>query len=372
MSAPIETTLVAAAPPAEVMAQPELDNPPTPSPSKSWHSSGKLNFSEQQINRVVGSIPKPGDKDNSQQLLHNALVKAAIKLLLNTTEHAYRLHEAIDHEISKITQAEKTEDMWQKEPNYVGALDKGWQAQWIVAQDKVLSPQLPFTREFLDTLESKDPRIISHLFQLFTGTTPYTEIPPECKASRSLTSQVFAARAHEIGSFMKGWRKKYCTQNSIDLKKGGAYELVFDEHAKCTEVKFMGGRCSVAIDPSETIITDQFVMKDPLSVQNCMVYKGINKFRLLDCFGDAPNGPKVMLALNTAGKRQKKANPLQAHATHVASHRAEATQAIVAATFEEHTDFVGIARKKEMAETLKRASARAQESATRRRTLALT
>lgn len=169
---------------------------------------------------------------------------------------------------------------------------------------------------------------------------------------------------------MKNWRSAHCTANSINLKTGGPYRLQFT-NGQCTKVMFMFGAADVDIDPTQCVVTPDFTMKDPLSMQNCTVFKGMSKFRLVDCFA-VNTRPKAVLALNSSGKRQKKSNPLIAIADDVSREFEEHMQEVETHTFKESEVFVGEARKKRMAETLKVASQRAQESMKRRRTLSLT
>ena len=101
-------------------------------------------------------------------------------------------------------------DEWTKEPKYVRDLDKGWMAQWMVTHDsRVSEVGKAITREALDILSVTDNSIIANLFQVFTMTSPYTELPQPCRESKALTAVVFSRRAQQVGGLMQGWRARH-------------------------------------------------------------------------------------------------------------------------------------------------------------------
>lgn len=191
---------------------------------------------DKMVKRVVGSLPKlvpSGDKkaDHEAELIRNALV-SAIELLLRNMDKALFLEGSLTAAL-KNSEVKSDDDSWARPPKYVGGLEKGWMAQWIVKYDEMASQDHPtrFSREFLDFLESRDSKMVANLFQLFTGTSAYTELPAECKDSKSLTALVFTRRAQDIGNFMKGFRDTKCTPGNngeVDLMKAMPYKLIWE------------------------------------------------------------------------------------------------------------------------------------------------
>lgn len=295
-------------------------------------------------------------------------MRQTLTMVLTNQSHVHLLQGLIGNALEK--QIVRTEDSWLKPPRYVGCLDKGWMAQWIVRYDDKASQQDPISREFLDALEAADPKIIANLFQMFTVTTPYTELPGPCQKSKGVAGLTFTRRAQSIGNFMGNWRQKVAVGASLDPSKAGAYQLQFDEKGQCTEVVFLG-KDKVKL-PAEIVITKEFVMKDPFSVANCMVVKGMAKYRLLECWPE-DQGPRALLP--PSGKKSKNdknsTNPLVTIAEKVAKDINKAKEEVASGFIGEVSDFVGQARKKRLAETLKAASERAAESSKRRREVSL-
>ncbi len=278
------------------------------------------------------------------------------------------LHGVLTNALTKTVP--KSEDAWAKIPKFVGALDKGWMAQWLVKYDSQASTADPITRELLDALESSDPKIIGLLFRMFTMTGEYTEMPEVMQKSRAVSALVFARRAQTVGLFMKDWRKNAVTGTTIDVKKGSAYQLKFNEDGNCTEVLFMN-KGSVDIDPDEVRITKKNMMKDPFSIQNCTLVKGWQKYRLLDLFPD-DQGPKAhLLPCGKKGGKDKVPNQLIVLANTIARDQDTAKGEVEKGFIPEQADFVGVARKQKMAASLKAASEKAMESQKRRRVVSV-
>ena len=130
------------------------------------------------------------------------------------------------------------------------------------------------------------------------------------------------------------------------------------------------GRAEAEVDVEEVRITESFGMKDPYSIQNCMVFKGMSRFRLMDSFAEE-TGPKALLPL--PGKRG--CAPQQSVLMSLAE-EFKAEVATTTATIQQHfhaesSSYFGETRQRQVSENLRMASIKAQESSKRRRTIAL-
>lgn len=328
---------------------------------------------ERSIQRVLAMVPKPKKpagspaKEGAQKDVEYHTMCSAIRTLLSNQHRILFLNGVLLQALS--SNDDTTDDAWLRPPKYVCNIDKGWMAQWMVKNDP--SDGLSIDREFLDNLESQDARTIGLLFQMFTGTAPYTEVPELMRNSKSLTGSVFAQRANVIGNFMKDWRKQCCTGNVIDMKKGAAYQITFPKDAAfATEVTFMR-KFKAEINPEEVRISTGFEMRDPFSIQNCTVVKGMSRFKLIDSLSAEQEGPKtILVASGKKGAKYKSPLQILAEEFHTAEESRKTNQQYT--NFDESASFVGEARRQKQADKLKAASERAQASLKRKRTIALT
>ena len=168
---------------------------------------------------------------------------------------------------------------------------------------------------------------------------------------------------------MDGWRKRSCNGNRIQALEGGPYKLRFGDDVPCSHLVFMG-RADAAVDVDEVRITESFGMKDPYLIQNCMVFKGMSRYRLMDSFAEE-NGPKALLPL--PGKRgcKPQQSVLMGLAEEVKAQVASTTATIQQHFRAESSSYVGETRQRQVTENLRMASMKAQESSKRRRTIAL-
>jgi len=346
-------------------------------------NSGKASERAAQVTkRIVAAVPKVlPSKDAAAGSSADAQVRYqamcdAIGLLVEHADHILLLKGLLEQRVGEFGQ--RSEDAWAKTPKYVGHLDKNWCAAWIVKYDESASPAgKRMDREFLDAIESSDSKAIHNLFQLFTGTGPYQEVPVEAQQSKNIAALVFTRRAQDIGSFVKGYREHKCAAGGLDPRRGGAYSLKFegpDGGAQlCTEITFIGGE-KVAVDTNVVRNTPGFIMSDPFSITRCSVSLGMACYRLYDSFPPG-HGPKSVIADVGTGRRSgassKEENPLVALAKAVSADLAKAKQDIEKGFIQEDDAFVGQARRTRLADNLRQASAKAQALGKRRRTVAL-
>ena len=223
------------------------------------------------------------------------------------------------------------------------------------------------TTGLLDEWESKDPKIIPNLFQLFTATSPYTLLPAACKTSSSVANLVFDARVKQLGTLIAQWLQHALEgtgrNSSISEAHGGAYRFHWVDNI-LQKISFLDGTEAPA-DVHVDLRT--FDLKDRFSIQHATLERGIAKYPCIDFFSEGQGPKKYLIA---SGKRSKKNVVLQGIAERVLQDKEAAELEARKGKFD-IVPLVGVARKRQLAESLKTASAKAAENAKRRRTLSL-
>ena len=171
------------------------------------------------------------------------------------------------------------------------------------------------TQDFLSKVEEEDSENILNLFYFEAQIMPHLNFPSQC-STNYLATRAFDSRAEEVGNRLLRFVENggFREDGSLDFKKGGCYELEFEDD-KASTVKHISG-ATVTL-PSHVLITQEFTLHDNHMDHLARVELKPSMFALWTFFDDSHPFVKLII-------KEKKAQTLVDHAI-------KAEQAAVAA-----------------------------------------
>ena len=256
---------------------------PFHTPTKTARSSGDDDHKDDQLSPLAKRIPgvkKGGDPKEfrRKELCRKSLVRI-VDYLVKHEDQCPEIWSMITTDVISVEQHKPIELFFADPPKCVNKTDPLFRAQWIVDNSEG-TIQMADIRH----LHAGDEQFIEDVTNMFCKWSGNEPLSKECQERRVLC-KVMTLRYEDVGCLTISAWWQLCwvpSTKTINWMLGGCYQLKFDDAVVIGATHRSGKQVEVV--PTDTLITDKFVIENSCSEMNATAVLKASRVKLCDLF----------------------------------------------------------------------------------------